>query len=340
MERRKFTKTILGTSSLIMLQSTDTQARKKSYYLKPGDKVGMICPAGIINEERLVRAKANMESLDLVPVEGKYILNAHGYLAGTDKERLADLHDMFTRPDIQAVWCIRGGYGCTRLLPYIDFELIKKNPKPLLGYSDVTAFHHAFYHKAGIATYHSPVGASEFTPFTMEHVKKIILGKKGDRIKIEPCAENDALYTEGKNLYERYVIHPGMASGKLWGGNLSLLSALAGTDYLKLKEDSILFIEDIDEVPYRMDRMLTQLFQAIPKQKIKGVLLGVCEGCEKKENAVSFSLKEVILDRIGQLQVPAVYGFPFGHITHQCTLPMGAHATLDTNAFSLDLTLA
>lgn len=338
MDRRSFTQSVLG-SSLMIINKKPVELRKRAIYLKKGDKIGLICPAGIINEERLDKAMANMETLGLKAISGKYILEQSGYLAGSDQHRLADLHNMYSNSEIAAVWCIRGGYGCTRLLPYVDFDLIKSNPKPMLGYSDITAFHHAINLKAGVHTFHSPVGSSELTPYTLSNLKSVIFGESGNQIEIETSTENDQLFADGKSVYERYIIHPGIATGNLWGGNLSLLAAMAGTEYLKLKKDSILFIEDIEEVPYRIDRMLTQLFQALPMNKIKGIVVGVCEGCEKKDNGPSFTLKEVIMDRISQLQIPALYGFSFGHITNQCTLPFGAVATMDTTTFKLKVTL-
>lgn len=338
MNRRSFTKSVLSGSGFLILNNSP-QMRRKPIYLKAGDTVGLICPAGIINEERITKATANMKSLGLEVKFGDHIMEQSGYLAGTDANRIADIHRMYRDPSVQAIWCIRGGYGCTRLLPMIDFELLKSNPKPLFGYSDITAFHHSLYNKSGIQTFHSPVGASDFTPFTFDHLKPIVLGESGKEIEIKACAENDQFFAEGKSVYERYVIHPGKAEGSLWGGNLSLLAAMLGTDYLQIKKDTILYIEDVGEAPYRIDRMLTQLFQAVPLNKIKGIVVGVCDGCEKKENDQSFTLKEVIEDRIGSLKIPAVYGFPFGHISNQCTFPFGAKAIFDADAFMMKVEL-
>lgn len=151
--------------------------------------------------------------------------------------------------------------------------------------------------------------------------------------------ENDTFFAEGKTVFERYVLRPGKAHGMLWGGNLSLLSALCGTPYLKINRDFLLFIEDIEEAPYRIDRMLTQLLQVLPLSHLKGIILGVFEGCEKKEGAASQTLKEVMYSKFAGMSIPVVYGFPFGHIQHQCTLPFGAEAILDTESFSLTVKL-
>ena len=248
--------------------------------------------------------------------------------------------DMYRDSSIKAIWCIRGGYGCTHLLPYLDYKLIAAHPKLLIGYSDVTAFHNALYSKLKLNNLHGPVGSSDFTPYTLNLVKKVIFGRSGDSIDIKTCQDNDVEFnTNGKTTFERYVITPGIAEGALIGGNLSLLSALCGTPYFKIKKDTILFIEDIEEAPYRVDRMLTQLLQTIDMDKIKGIVLGVFEGCERKPEKTDQTLKEVMTERLSRLNIPCLYGFPFGHIANQCTLPVGAHARMDTNTFSLQVRL-
>lgn len=336
--RRSFNQTMLG-SGLVATHLASMQ-KNNSPYLVPGDRVGLICPASPINEDRLKKAVANMESLGLIPVPGKNIMNQNGYLAGKDIERLQDLHDMYRDPSIKAIWCIRGGYGATHLLPYIDYSLIDANPKLLIGYSDITAFHNALFTKLKLHSLHGPVGSSDFTPYTTEQLKKVIFGTAGDWVEVKTCDDNDLEFsTNGKTTFERFVIHPGKGEGILIGGNLSLLSAMCGTPYFKIKRDTILFIEDVEEAPYRIDRMLTQLLQAIDIHHVKGILLGVFEGCERKEPTISFSLKEVMMDRLSRLQIPCMYGFSFGHISNQCTIPFGTKGKMDTDAFTLQFRL-
>lgn len=337
MNRRSFTQTLLGSGMVYGIGAQSNM--KKSRYLRAGDQVGLICPAGPISDERLVRSISNLLNLGLKPIPGNYILNQNGYLAGTRAERLADLHQMYRDEKIRAVWCIRGGFGCTHLLPHLDYDLIQKSNKPLLGYSDVTALHCGLYTRLKSSNLHSPVASSEFTPYTLEHLQKIIFGSSGQVIHIGYSPENDQLFKEGNTVYERYVIREGTGRGVLWGGNLSLLSALSGTPYLKINRDFLLFVEDIEEVPYRIDRMLTQLLQVLPLHRLKGVILGVFEGCERKANTPSQSLKEVMLDLFSGFEVPVLYGFPFGHIKNQCTLPFGAEAVMDTGSFRLTVKL-
>lgn len=337
MNRRSFTQTLVG-SGLWWTAESSTLAKPMSY-LRAGDRIGLVCPAGPITQERLDRSLANLLQLGLIPVQGKAILQQNGYLAGNQAERLEDLHRMYRDQDIKAIWCIRGGFGATHLLPELDYKLIKKHPKILLGYSDITALHCALLSRLGICNLHSPVASSEMTPYTLDQLRKIIFGHSGQLVRIGFSPENDALFAEGKTVYERYTIRPGQAHGILWGGNLSLLSALCGTPYLKINRDFLLFIEDIEEAPYRVDRMITQLLQVLPLRRLKGVILGVFEGCEKKEGAASQSLKEVMMDKFGRLSVPVIYGFSFGHILHQCTLPFGAEAILDTESYTLTVKL-
>ncbi|MDZ4710091.1 MAG: LD-carboxypeptidase [Saprospiraceae bacterium] len=337
MNRRSFTQTLVGSG--LWWTAEESNRTKPIAYLKPGDRIGLICPSGPISQERLERSLSNMDQLGLVPVLGKHIMQQNGYLAGNQNERLEDLHNMYADLTVKAIWCIRGGFGATHLLPYLDYKLIKKHPKVLLGYSDITALHCALSTRLAFSNFHSPVASSEMTPYTLEQLRNIIFGTSGQLVKIGTSQENDDFIGEGKTVFERYVISPGQAHGILWGGNLSLLAALCGTPYLKVNRDFLLFLEDIEEAPYRIDRMITQLLQVLPLHLLKGIVLGVFEGCEKKADTASQTLKEMMIDKFSHLSIPVVYGFPFGHILHQCTLPFGAEAILDTESFSLTVKL-
>lgn len=337
MNRRLFTQTLVGSG--VWWSTNEKKRIKPGNYLKAGDRIGLICPASPIQQERIDRSLANLKVLGLEPVLGKFILQQNGYLAGNQTERLADLHDMYRDESIKGIWCIRGGFGCTHLLPDLDYKLIQKNQKILLGFSDVTAFHCALQSKLNQSNLHSPVASSEMTPYTLEQFKKIAFGQSSQLVSIGTCTENDEMFNQGKTVFERYVIHQGQAHGVLWGGNLSLLSALCGTPYIKIDRDFILFIEDIEEAPYRVDRMITQLLQVLPLRLLRGVILGVFEGCEKKPEATTQSLKEVMMDRFSKLSIPVMYGFPFGHIANQCTFPFGAEVIMDTSNFSLTIKL-
>lgn len=299
--------------------------------LKAGQTVGLIAPGSSISEEKLQKALSTIESLGLKAKYTPNILAKHGYLAGTDQQRLSDLHLMFSDKEVDAIWCIRGGYGCTRLLPKIDYKLIKKNPKILIGYSDITALIEAIHQKTGLVGFHGPVAVSEPTDYSMEYLKKVLF-EANPIINIKNAEEH--LHSTEKN-YAIKVIQSGKAKGELIGGNLSLITAMLGTPFEPCVKNKLLFLEDIGEKPYRIDRMLTQLRQVVDLNKTAGIILGIFADCEGKQN--SLSLMETLEDRLGDLKVPVIYGMSFGHIDHQFTLPVGITAALDTKDASLQL---
>jgi len=334
MNRRIFQKLLLKSAAVSLLpMPLNASPLKKSKPLKPGDTIGLIAPAGKIDQDRILKAIANLELLGLKVHYDKNILDRHGYLAGTDQRRLDEIHRMYSDSNIHGIWCIRGGYGTTRILDKLNFNLIKKNPKPLLGYSDITALLNTIYQNTGSPCFHAPVASSKFSPYTIKHLAPIF-GLKKD-LTIKNSNENISAGTS-KSVFKSYTINKGIAQGKLAGGNLSLLVSLIGTKHQVDTKNKILFIEDIGEEPYRIDRMLTQMISAGQFKNVKGIALGVFAGCHRKDEN-SLTLEAVIRDRIGDLNIPAVYGFSFGHIDHQCTFPIGANAVLDAASNSVKL---
>jgi muramoyltetrapeptide carboxypeptidase len=302
--------------------------------LQAGDTLGVIAPSSALPEHVIEKALQNLTNLGFKLKLGKNVRASKGYLAGTDAQRVEDLHWAFSDPDVDAVWCIRGGYGATRILPMIDFDIIKKNPKILIGYSDITALHVAIFQKTGLVTFHGPVGTSDYTEFTKPNVLDL-LTKPTPQYFLKHSAEN--LKNES-NLFKPEVITAGKCQGQLIGGNLSLLSAMDGTPYaLKNLKGKILFMEDIDERPYRVDRMLTQMLQAHDFKQLAGIALGIFEGCNPKMDENSLSLIECFKDRLGNLGVPVIYGLSFGHIKNQFTLPVGIEAMMDTETGTITL---
>jgi muramoyltetrapeptide carboxypeptidase len=299
--------------------------------LQPGDLVGLIAPGSSISEEGILKAVRQIESLGLKVKLGKNLRAINGFLAGSDQQRLDDLHAMFADPTVKAVWCVRGGYGCSRLLPQLDYKLIKRNPKILIGYSDITALMTAITRKTGLVTYHGPVGSSDFTDFTTKHLKAALL----DGHPWLPI-ERPQMIPEG-TVYEPYVIRGGTAEGPLWGGNLSLLAAASGTEFVPPIKGSLLFIEDIGEDPYSLDRMLTQLRQSWDLSSAAGILLGVFRGCEADPEDRSLTLRETLTGRLADLGVPVAYGFPIGHISDMCTLPVGLKARVSMDKMRIEI---
>jgi len=299
--------------------------------LKKGQSIGLIAPGSAIRSGQLETAISTLEQLGLHPVYTKNVQTKHGYLAGKDEDRLADLHQMFEDPKIDGIWCLRGGYGCTRLLPKINYKMIRKNPKVLIGYSDITALIQAIYKKTGLIGFHGPLAVSEATDYNLEQLQKVLFHPQAT-LNLNNAKENQD--SEDEN-YQVKVIRPGKVSGKLIGGNLSLVSAMLGTPYELPVKNSILCLEDIGEKPYRIDRMLTQLRQTYDLRQASGIMLGIFEDCEGGSG--SLSLMEMLEDRLGDLNIPVIYGMSFGHIQHQMTLPIGINAEMDTANASLKL---
>lgn len=252
--------------------------------LKPGDTVGIIAPASSFPPERIPKTEANMTALGLKVKWSKNLHAQNGYLAGKDKQRLKDIHKMFKDPEVKAIWCIRGGYGCSRLLPDLDYDLIKENPKVLIGYSDVTALLNAIHQRTGLVCFHGPVGSSTFSDYTLSNVRRMLFEPLGQQ-SISLSSEQ---HKEVEPGFETYSIRNGKATGRLVGGNLSLLAAMTGTQHQIEVKDRLLFIEDVGEKPYRIDRMLTQLRQALPLEEAAGILLGVFADCQPGEKGSQF----------------------------------------------------
>ncbi len=320
--------------------------RKRKYFpkkiikpprLKQGDVIGLVTPASPITEKQLNDTVEKMVSLGFDVFYTKNVFAKEGYLAGNDEQRLEDLHTMFSDRAIKGIFCIRGGYGSARLLHKLDYGLIRKNPKPLIGYSDITALHQAIFKNTGMVCFHGPAGTTDFTDYTVGCLQRVLI-KPLKTTRLE-CVKQNKMVAQGAE--KPYSIRCGTAKGKLVGGNLSLLSSLTGTYYELNMKDCIVFIEEIGEEPYRIDRMLTQLIQSGNLKRANGIVLGVFKNCEthksydiKKQLP---QLKTVLHDRLYDLRIPVMYGFSFGHIANTCTLPIGIKAKLDTKNFKLTL---
>lgn len=295
--------------------------------LAPGDTIAVVAPASGLKPAQFDQAVQKLESLGFKVKVGKFARGNWGLFSGTDAERVQDLHWAFSDPEIRGIWCVRGGNGAPRILPEVDFELIRKNPKILVGYSDITALHTAIHQHCGMVMFHGPVGSSGFSDYTKNHVLDVLTNPTAP-YKIEVSEAHRANPSE---LFKTVVVTPGKARGRLIGGNLSILVALAGTPWaLERLKGKILFIEEIEEEPLRVDRMLTQLRQSVDLRSLAGVALGVFEKCVPKETKPSPPVIEVIKDRLGDLGIPVIYGLSFGHIRDQFTLPIGIEAELDT----------
>ncbi|MBA6144606.1 MULTISPECIES: S66 peptidase family protein [Pseudomonas] len=251
-------------------------------------------------------------------------LQAQGYLAGPDQQRLQDLHDAFADPDIDAILCMRGGYGSMRLLDQLDFQLIRHNPKPLIGYSDITALHTALYRHAGLITFHGGMLNADLLGGKLAPTESSLLAQLGGRVR----AGEQIAHPAG---YAMSTVLPGVASGRLLGGNLSMLGATLGTVAELDTEGCILFIEDVNEPLYRVDRLLTQLRLAGKLVGVKGVLVGDFAGI------TTAALTPLLEETFGPLGVPVLAGWRSGHCDPNVCLPLGARVRLDSVQQSLVL---
>jgi muramoyltetrapeptide carboxypeptidase len=309
----------------------------KPRVLRPGDTVALITPSTYVSDpEDLLLAKRTVEHFGLKPKIGRHVGRKNGYLAGTIQERIDDLHAAFSDPEVKAVFCTRGGYGAAMLLDKIDFNLIRRHPKIFIGYSDITALHLGIHQKAGLVTFHGPTALSRFTDYTVDLFRRAILSPQPLGTLGNP-KESDPL----RPRYLTRTMVGGKATGQLIGGNLTLIATTMGTPWELQTDGKLLFLEDVDEQPYSMDRMLTQLRLAGKFKNIKGLILGDCTDCRPRDFKPSFSstltLGEVYDQILGDLKVPIVTGMTIGHTADQITLPLGIRATLDADAATLTL---
>lgn len=294
------------------------------FTLKAGDKVGIASPSGLLNSPEEIKLPLDyLEALGFECVLGKHVFDKNHYMAGADKDRAADLHDFFKNPEIKAVFTTAGGCGSQRLLPLLDFDLIKNNPKPVFGLSDNTALQLGIYTKSGIP---SVTGFSLKYDFKTGHIndqleqslKAVINGEK-------------QIITSGESLVS------GMAEGILIGGCLSLLRSLCGTSYFPDLEDKILLLEDVGEKTYKLDLMLTQLRQQPNFDKIKGIVFGVFADCEEADDGDG-SVDDILDNFASELpkNVPVIKNFLYGHIPGRYVLPVGKNVRIDADKCLLE----
>ena len=293
--------------------------------LEPGSRVALVSPSGPLGDESdLERAIENTRSFGWEPVVGAHVLERDGYLAGSDAHRLADLNGFAADPSIDAIWCIRGGYGAMRLLEGLDLDAWRVRPKPLIGYSDVTALHAALIAGAGLVTYHGPTARATLTGFTRDSFQQVVSRRAGAyTISTGGTAEGMAR------------LRPGRARGRLVGGNLALVAALVGTPYAFDLDGAILVVEDVNEAVYRIDRMLMQLWLSGGLQKVAGLAFGQFTEIPAEPSDAERPLDRVLREFADRCGVPAIGGLPVGHVADHVTFPLGAIAELDADVRTL-----
>lgn len=337
--RRNFLKTISFTSlATIFLPDrgvpamTESKSLIKPAKLQKGDTVGLITPASPLFEahQTIISAVEKMENLGFKVKLGKHIYEKWGYLAGTDQQRIDDIHHMFKDPDVKAIIAIRGGYGSGRLLNGLDFDLIGNNPKIFLGYSDITSLLIGIQQMTGLVTFHGPVAVSTFTDYTKKYLFKALA-------EPQPIGDiEDAPYTANLQTSNRvWSINSGIGVGKLTGGNLTLIAASMGTPYEIDTRDKVLFIEEVGEEPHVLDRYLTQLDNAGKLEQCKGIVFDRMKSVHPDDYKPGYfntiSKEEIIADRLVRNNIPACIGLSLGHIADKPTLPLGVECELNAD---------
>ncbi len=293
--------------------------------LAPGARVALVAPAGPLSDEAdVARAVGNAQSLGWDVQVGDHVLDRRGYLAGSDADRLADLNAAFRDPAVDGVWCLRGGYGTTRILPGVDIDALIRHPRAVIGYSDITALHAAVGRRGGPVTFHGPVARAPLPPFSSLSLHAAVAAGS------QPCGLAPA----------SRPLRDGVAEGTLAGGNLALLAALAGTPFAPDMRGTILVLEDVGESIYRIDRMLQQLRLSGMLDGVRGIAFGQCTDCPLESDVDARTLDDVLIEVADALSIPCLAGLPIGHIDEQWTVPLGASAVLDVAAGRLDVLMA
>lgn len=331
------TATVGVNPNILTPKPTATLPVKKRFpkKLKPGATIGLAAPGFAVSEKKLNQIVLFLEQQGYNVFQTGRI-GQYGYFSNTDKNRATDLNELFANPSVDAILCVRGGYGCTRILDLLDYNTIKKHPKIILGFSDITALLQAIKAKTGLIGFHGPVGTTIENKYAKSCIKALLIIPK-TQTTITPVPLIGSEY-ELNREYERYTIHNGIAKGPLVGGSLTLINALIGTPYEIDFTNTIVCIEDVEEKPYRIDRMLTQLLSSKTFKKASGIAFGVCAGCDTPKTPNNFTLKEVVENRIKDLNIPAAYGLSFGHVPDNCTLPIGANAIFNANTLEITIT--
>jgi muramoyltetrapeptide carboxypeptidase len=301
--------------------------------LRPGDTVGLIAPAAYVADlAALERLEATVRSFGLVPKRAPNLLTRVGYFAGTDRERAASVNAMYADGEVRALFAVHGGWGCQRILPWLDYDLIDAHPKLLIGSSDITALHLALADRTRCPTIHGPNAAHSWSEYPRESFRRLVFeGEAPTYTLTAPGAD-----PQGPMSWPVKTYRPGRARGRLLGGNLSVLSAMVGTPYLPDFRGAILFLEDTNEAEYRIDRMLTQLAQGGVLPAVAGVAFGQCTNCRNPvPTYTGYDLDQVLHHHLAPLGVPAFRGALIGHIAQQISLPVGIPAEIDAARGSL-----
>ncbi|WP_009631406.1 S66 peptidase family protein [Synechocystis sp. PCC 7509] len=339
LNRRQFLQIAATTCALatpLKIATAKSRPLLKPPRLKPGAIVGIISPASatFVREELNIVLDA-VRGLGLVPKLAPHVGDRYGYLAGSDKDRAADINQFFQEAQVSALLPIRGGWGCSRILPYLDYEIIRQNPKIIIGFSDITALILAINARTQLVTFHGPNGLTSWRTSQTESFRRVLFAGEAVTIANPKDGDDGDRLMQVKNRIQ--TITPGKAQGKLIGGNLSVLSGIVGSLYLPDMAGAILFLEDTGENIYRLDRLMTHLKIAGVFDKLAGFIFGQCPGCTPDADYGSLTLEEVVWGHIQPLKIPAYYGAAIGHLENIVTLPIGLEVEIDAVAGSIKM---
>ncbi len=313
--------TATGTLGLVSSVERATgwgeMVKRRPGRLRPGDLVAVVAPSSPVDRQRLKRGLGTLQQMGLEVLEAPHLYDRWGFLAGSDQDRAAALQEMFLRNDVRGIFCARGGYGAGRILPYLDFELIGQFPKVFLGSSDVTILHLALTQRAGLMTFHGPMVEPHFhrrnTPLTSQSLRTLIM---------------DGDVFEG-TIAGRFLAREGKITGELTGGNLSLVTCSLGTSFAIETQGKVLFLEEVNEEPYRIDRMLNHLKLAGKLQGVKGIVFGDMVACTPRRSQARVSVRDVLTRFAREVNIPCFASFPSGHGRENVVLPMGGQILLE-----------
>lgn len=335
MNRRELLKISFFSLPLFNLPLFNISASDNSaIYIKPkklqkGNKISIVAPGSAVNSPDDIQYAISVLKFHGLEYEiAPSLQNSKGYKTKSAQQRADDINNAFDS-DSHGIICIRGGYGSAGILDYLDYQVIKNNPKIFCGFSDITALHLAITQQCNLVTFHSPVLMSDFNEFTSNHFSNMIFANNEYP---NTLSNPDNLKGVRREFPTRRIVG-GKSKGMLTGGNLSLISSLMGTKYEIDTKDKIVFLEEVGEAPYRIDRMLTQLKMAGKFDDAKGVIFGKCDDCSTGSTASTWdlSLGEILDNILGDLSIPVFYGLMFGHTSHQLTIPYGIMSEIDSD---------
>jgi len=335
--RRLFAQSVAATA-LVAAAPAMAAPRRSAIYpkrLQPGDTLALLSPANATFErEPLAIAIEALQALGFKVKEMPHLRSRYGHFGGTDDQRAGDINAAFADDSVAGIIAMTGGSGCNRIVDKLNYALIRRKPKFFGGYSDLTSLVNGIQAQTGLVTFHGPMGGSEWNAFSVANFRAVVMEGQAATLRNPPPERGDNLVATQDRIT---TIRPGRASGVLVGGNLTVLASLAGSDYWPDFKGAVLFLEDVNEAIYRIDRLLSTLRLAGALDQLAGVVLGKFTKCEPGEGYGVLTLDEVFDDYFKGLNVPVFRGAMIGHIKRKLTMPVGAEVEMDADAGTIRL---